>query len=300
MQIALTLVSQNFIMFLLAGIGFLLFKAKKISPDGSKGIGNILIYVVLPGVIINGFMVERTKEHLVALLLSALLACIILVISILMSKLFFRNDPIAAFAAAFSNPGFFGVPLIIASLTEGAVFYIAAFIGFLNLMQWTYGISLMTGRQGKIKIGALVKAPFFISIIVGLLLFLTQCPLPVQVTNTLSYLAGLNAPLAMFLVGIYMAQTDLVGMFKKKQIYLACLVRLVLIPLLSVLVLLPVPMQFMEMKLAILIASACPVGSNIAIYAQLHEQDYPYAVEIVVVSTLFSIITIPVIIWIAM
>ena len=42
-----------------------------------------------------------------------------------------------------------------------------------------------------------------------------------------------------------------------------------------------------------LIASACPVGSNIAVYAQLHNNNYTYAVETVVLSTFVSIITIP-------
>ena len=57
--------------------------------------------------------------------------------------------------------------------------------------------------------------------------------------------------------------------------------------------------NLMEMKTAILIASACPVGSNVAVYAQLHGRNYPYAVETVVISTIISIITIPVVISIA-
>lgn len=69
--------------------------------------------------------------------------------------------------------------------------------------------------------------------------------------------------------------------------------RLVIISLISLLILSLVPAGYADMKQAILIASACPVGSNIAVYAQLHDKDYNYAVETVLVSTLFSIITIP-------
>jgi predicted permease len=53
------------------------------------------------------------------------------------------------------------------------------------------------------------------------------------------------------------------------------------------------------MKLALLIAASCPVGSNVAVYAHLHHKDYPYAVETVVISTLFSIVSIPAIVWLA-
>ena len=53
------------------------------------------------------------------------------------------------------------------------------------------------------------------------------------------------------------------------------------------------------MKLALLLAIACPVGSNVAVYAQLHGKDYGYAVETVVISTLLSVVTIPAIAWLA-
>lgn len=296
MSTAFTLVNQTVIMFILAGIGYIMFRCGKVTLEGSKTIGNLLIYLVLPCVIINGFLVERTREHLIGLGLSAVLAFVILMISVLVSNFFFKKDPIAAFGGAFSNPGFFGVPLIIASLSDGAVFYIAAFIGFLNLLQWSYGVSIMTGEKGRISAKSLVTAPFFIAIVIGFILFLTQCPLPSLVTKTLLYLTGLNTPLSMFTVGVYLAQTDLLAMFQRKSVYLVCLVRLIIIPLIALAILYFVPETYLEMKLAILIASGCPVGSNIAVYAQLHDRDYPYAVQTVVVSTLFSIITIPVIV----
>ena len=81
------LVKQILQMFLLAGIGFLLFKSGKITLEGSKTIGNILIYGSLPAVIINGFLIERTAEHVKGLLLSAAVAAVIVLISILIPSL---------------------------------------------------------------------------------------------------------------------------------------------------------------------------------------------------------------------
>ena len=60
-----------------------------------------------------------------------------------------------------------------------------------------------------------------------------------------------------------------------------------------------VPESWHDMKLALLLAAACPVGSNVAVYAQLHGKDYPYAVETVIISTLLSIVTIPLVTWLA-
>ena len=131
----LVLAKQILEMFLLAGIGYLLFRAGKISGEGSRTLGNILIYVSLPAVIINGFLVERTPEHVSGILLSMTGALALILLSVLISHFIFRNNPIGAFAGAFSNPGFFGIPLVIASLGKEYVFYAACFIAFLNIGQ---------------------------------------------------------------------------------------------------------------------------------------------------------------------
>ncbi|MBR3394840.1 MAG: AEC family transporter [Firmicutes bacterium] len=297
----LILVKQILQMFLLAGIGYLLFKGGKISLEGSKTIGNILIYGSLPAVIINGFRIERTAEHVSGLLWSAAAALTIVLLSILISHFVFRKDGVAAFATSFANPGFFGIPLIVASLGQGAVFYAAPFIAFLNIGQWTYGVSRLNGQpvlQG-FQPKKLIKAPFVIAILVGIFLFATQLPLPAIVENCLSNVAGLNTPLAMFTVGVYLAQTDLVKMFGRRTLYLVSALRLLVIPVLSLLILSLLPSSMYVMKTVLLIVAACPVGSNVAVYAQLHGKDYPYAVETVIISTLLSIVTIPFILYLS-
>ena len=301
MEMAMILARQILQMFLLAAIGYALFKTGKISREGSKALGNILIYLALPAVIINGFLVERTPEHITGILCSAAAAAVLLLLSILISRFVFRRDAIAAFAGAFSNPGFFGVPLIIASVGQGAVFYVACFIAFLNIGQWTYGVSILNGqpiRQG-FQPKKLIRAPFIIAILIGLCLFFTQLPLPAVIRGTLSSVAALNTPLAMFTVGIYLAQTDLGSMLRRKSLYLVSAIRLLAVPVVSLLLLALLPSSFQDMKLALLLAIACPVGSNVAVYAQLHGKDYPYAVETVVVSTLFSLLTIPLVAWLS-
>ena len=288
-------------MFVLAGLGYLLFKGGKISREGSRALGNILIYLVLPAVIINGFLVERTQEHVMGLLYSAGIAAVLLMVSILVSGAFFKKDAIAAFAGAFSNPGFFGIPLIIASLGQGAVFYAAGFIAFLNIGQWTYGVSIMNGRSVRegFKPKQLIRAPFVIAVAIGLVLFAFGIRLPGIVTDTLSAVTALNTPLAMFTVGIYLAQTDILRMIRKPSLYAVSGIRLILVPLLSLALLSLLPAAWHDMKLVLLLVVSCPVGSNVAVYAQLHGRDTSYAVETVVISTLFSLITIPAVAWLA-
>lgn len=290
---------QTLLMLLLAGVGFILFKTGKISQEGSKSLGNILICAVLPCVIVKGFLVERTPERTTGLLISLGAAAVLLGVSVLISRLFFRRDAIAAFGAAFSNPGFFGIPLITAALGSENVFYIAAFIGLLNLLQWTYGVSLMTGKRGALRFSALIRAPFLIAIVIGLILFFTAPPLPSLLTDALSSITGLNTPLAMFTVGVYLAQANFKQMFTRGRLYAISAVRLLIIPAVCLLLLWPVPAAWQPVKTALLIAAACPVGSNIAVYAHLHGKDSAYAAQSVVVSTLFSVITLPLLVGLA-
>lgn len=319
MDTVLTILWQVVTMILLAAVGYAMFRTGKISQEGSKSMGNLLIFLSLPCVIINSFLVERTPERITGFFVSALMAILVLVLSMMISRLILGRHAIDNFAGSFANPGFFGVPLIVASVGQGGVFYIAAFIAFLNLLQWTYGVSLLQNSDengllvkkekkaedegfGK-KAGALAKrfvtAPFMIAILIGMFFFLTGIPMPSVLSKSVSYIAGLNTPIAMFAIGVYMAQTDILKMFTKPRLYLVSLVRMIIIPAVTIALLCVLPASMSEMKLAVLIAAACPVGSNVAVYAQLHNKDFAYAVETVVISTLLSIVTLPLICGIA-
>lgn len=308
----LIILRQVIIMFLLAAIGYIMFRAKKISSEGSRTIGNILIYLSLPCVIINGFLVEYSAEKVTGLALSALLALLVLLLSMLISRICCGRHAIDNFAGSFSNPGFFGIPIIAATFGNETVFYVAAFVAFLNLLQWTYGVGLLkncgsdgllvkrdkcekgnAGKAVKQTLLQLIKAPFMIAILIGLFFFFTQIRMPEIIGKCIKYIADINTPLAMFTIGIYAAQTDLIRMFLKKRLYLVTAVKLVIIPLIAMVLLKVFPVENPVMKDCILIAAACPVGSNIAVYAQLYDSDYKYAVETVVISTIFSIATIP-------
>ena len=285
-------------MFLFMGIGAILFKKKFISEEGSKSLGNLLIRLVLPCVIINAFLVERTPERMKALAISLGTAVILLTLSILVSRLLFHKDPVRHFASAFSNPGFFGIPLIGAVLSGDAIFYVAPFIACLNILQWTYGVAVLKEQKSRIDIKTIIFSPFIISFAIGLLLFFSGIQLPEIVGDVVSSSAGLNTPIAMIVSGVYLAKVNLKSMFTAKRLYMLTAVRLCLIPLVSAVVLCLLPNTYYEMKICLLIAAACPVGSNVAVYAQLHNKDYVYAVETVVMSTLFSIVTIPVLLMI--
>ena len=139
------------------------------------------------------------------------------------------------------------------------------------------------------------------AILIGAGVFLTGISVPALLKEGIGYAAGLNTPLAMFTVGVYLAQVNFREMLRNRKLLAISAVRLIVVPLVvCVLLRLLFAGSEMDMMMAVLIASACPVGSNIAVYAQLYESDYTYAVETVVVSTLLCIITIPLIMQISL
>lgn len=293
MAILELLISKLLIMFLFMMIGVILFRKKIITDAGSESLASLLIHLILPCVIINGFLVERTPEKLIGFLLSFLISVLSLSISILIARKCFSQNPIGHFAAAFSNPGFFGIPLIIAVMGTDSVFYIAPFIACLNILQWTYGVSVLKNERIKIQFDKIIKSPFIISFMIGIVLFLSQIPVPNIIETVISTSADLNTPIAMIVSGIYLAKANIKSMFTQIDFYKISIVRLLLIPALSLLLLYFIPNTYIEVKISLFLATACPVGSNVAVYAQLHGKNYIYAVQTVVLSTLLSMATIP-------
>lgn len=300
MALGEVLLRQILIMFLLMGVGFLLYKNKKISMQGNKELGTLLLYVILPASIIKSYLTDFTKERLIGLLLSLLMAMIALVLSILISKAVFGNKyRVEHFGTAFSNAGFIGIPLVKAAVGEQGIFYLAAFVALVNILQWTYGVAVMSGSREAISFKKLTTNPIVLALGIGLVFFFLPLKVPTILSDTLSLVAGMTAPVAMITLGVYLGQMEGKEMFRGKETYLCILLRLVAIPLATFGVLSLFPKEFLAIKLAVLTAAAAPVGSNVAIFAQLNGLKYTDAVKSVALSTIFSIVTMPVILGIA-
>ena len=284
---------QIVIMFLYMAIGGLLFQKGLITKEGSKSLANLLLYVVLPCVVVKSFCVARTPERTSGLLVSFLAALGILLLAMAVSHLLFQKNPIDDFGAAFSNAGFMGFPLVAAVQGSEAIFYAAGFVALLNALQWTYGQSLISGDPGYRSPKAILKNPLVLSLLLGMLIFCFEIPVPAIASDLLAALAALNAPLAMVILGVYLAQTDPKTLFNDPHLYVVAAARLVLIPLLTILMLKLLPAEYAAIATTLVIVAAAPIGSNVAVYAQKLGKDYAYAVRGVCLSTLLSAITMP-------
>ena len=294
MQIAQIVIRQTLVMFLYMLAGFVLFKIKRMTVQGSRDIASTWVYLIIPAVLVNSFCVEFSVQRLKEFLFSALLGALSLLLAIVISRLLFPKAPIDDFAAAFSNAGFIGIPLVQAALGPNAVFYLVGIIAMLNVGQWTYGVGLLTGKKSATSLKSILLNPIMIGALIGLVIFLTGLGpvVPDIIRITLQGLSSLNGPLAMLVLGCYLAQTEPKKLVTTPGLYWMSAVRLLLIPLATLLVFWPLPIAG-EIKYAVFIAASAPVGANVAVYAQLHGKDYPYACQTVALTTLLSIVTLP-------
>lgn len=299
MKLVSVLFQQIMIMYIFMFIGVILFKTKKLSLEGSKALGNILIYAVMPAVVIKAFLNEMTIERLKGLGIAFGFSLAALLLAMIVSWFFFKNRPIENFGDSFSNAGFIGIPLVSALYGDEAVFYVSAFVALLNLLQWTYGVFVITQNKKAVSSKKILTNPILISLVAGLILFVCQIQVPVIVLSSIQGTASLNAPLAMFSLGTYLAQVSWKEIIINRYAYLSSIVRLFVIPVLTLGILSFVPSAYSTMKMAILIVASTPIGSNVAIFAQIHNQDYKQAVRIVCLSTLCSIVTMPMIMMLA-
>lgn len=300
MNTGMILLQQIIVMFALMGVGFVLFRKKMITEQGSADIGKILLYVVVPVVVINSFCVERTPEKTAALWHSAIIAGIAMALTVGIAYIIFgKKDGISCFSTAFSNAGFIGIPLVQAVLGTEAVFYISVMIVLINALQWTFGVFSLTNDKSVIDIKKIITNPVLIAVVIGLIIYFVGIPMPSMVNSIFGFLQNMNTPLAMIVSGVYLAKSDLVKMLKNKKTYIVTALRLIVIPLITVAVFKFIPFGSDELKIAVLITAACPVGANVAIFAQMYGKDSTKAVEQVCVSTILCFITLPMIISLA-
>ena len=295
METVWILLRQITILFAFMGLGWILARTGLLGSAGTKDLSNLVLRFVVPAILIRSFLVERTPENTSGFLLSFALSLGAILLSMGLSKLVFpgKNRVIEHFGSAFSNVGFFAIPIVQSFLGEEAVFYVASFVMLIFTLQWTYGVYQFTKDKKMFSPLSLLKNPVLIAFVLAVVLFFTQIPIPEIVRTPLDMLSALNTPLAMIILGSYLAKMPFLSLFTDKNAYLASFVRLVLIPLVTIALFTLLPERLSALRLAVLIPAISPVGVNVAVFAGLYDQDYSQSVRIVCLSTLLSILTIP-------
>ncbi|MBO5099422.1 MAG: AEC family transporter [Clostridia bacterium] len=301
MELALTVAIQVLIIFILISIGFILTKSNKLNENGVKQLTDILLIIVTPCVIIQAYQKEFDVNYLKGLFMAAIASAIIHIIAVIVSYIFFKKEEslryrVSRFSSICSNCGFMAIPLLSAALGSDGVFYGSSYLVIFTLFYWTFGVYICTEDIKKcLSLKSILINPGVIGVIIGLVLFFTQIKLPYVLSESVSFMASLNTPLAMLILGSYLVKVDVKKAFKNTAMYFVCFVRLILIPLLAVFILSLLKIDPGVSK-AVLICAACPVATVTSLFATKYDLDSVYASETVAISTIISILTIPLII----
>ncbi len=291
----LVVASQVVTLFLLMGIGFVLAQWGKLHTDGVAQMSYLVLYVVTPCLIISSFQVERTDELTVQLLQFFVAYALFFLLNVLVARRCFphqppmRQDPMR-FALVYGNNGYMGLPLLLSILgPEALIFGVVSTVVF-NLYLWSHGVKTM---GGSITTRQLLINPATIGFAVGLPLFLLGWRLPSTLNTAVGFVADLNTPLAMIVIGAQMAGADLKVSFTSPKLYAVAAFRLVAAPLLVLVGLLPLGLNPL-LYCACVIMSAVPVAGVTGMFAQRFHKDTAVAAQLVTLSTLLSVITLPI------
>lgn len=300
MEIAITVTQQVAVIFLLILVGLVMTKKNFLTQTGIDQITSLLLSVVTPCVLINAYQKDFEPKLAWQLLTATVFTIIVHVLAIVLCHLIFRKEPskryrINIFCAIYSNCGFMAIPLLSAALGSDGVFYGSAYLAVFTVFYWTHGVFVYTGGDRKaMSWKKAVLNPGVIGTLVSLGLFLGRIKLPVVLGDTIGYMAGLNTPLAMVVLGSYLAKLDWKKALKNKTMYFVCFLRLILIPLLAMGVAKVLGLNETVAQ-AVMISAACPTAAVSTLFANRFHLDADYSSEIVSVSTLLSIFTIPLI-----
>lgn len=296
MEAFLSVVMEVAVILILILVGYFTVKKGMFTKESLGSITSFLLYIVTPCLIVSSFLsAESGKLDGWTLLLAAVLPALSIVISIALSYLFFRREPsgrrrVLRFSMIFCNVGFMGIPLVEGIVGSEGVLYGSFFIAVFNIFCWTYGYVMMGG--GKVRLKALLLNPGVIGIVIGLPLYLLDVPVPALFVEPVELISALNTPLAMIVVGGYIAQVKLRAFVSDLAVYKMAVLRLVVAPLLYLaLVWLLRPDETLLMSTVI--QAATPVAANCVLFAVQYDSDAELASKSVAVSTALSVVTIP-------
>ena len=236
MELATITAGQVFVLFILIGAGFVGAKSGVIKQEGKKAFSDLLIYLVVPAMIIDSYMSKFDSKVFGNLMWAFLISAILLLsglgISFLLTaKQKGKDVAIMRFACIFPNAAYMGFPLIRALFGAEGLLYASAFVTMFNLLLWTVGYAVVCG---EIKLKAVIKnvlaTPVLVSVAIGLVLYLTQLPVPQLLRQPINLLGSMNTALSMVITGMIIAGSSMKKLLANKKILFVIAVRMLVVP----------------------------------------------------------------------
>lgn len=292
-----SLMTQQGQLFLLLLIG-LLFKRGGIVDDAfQKGLTDVIIKLVLPCSIIQSFRMEfnaeilrQTSEILIVSAVLQLGCCALALVAYRRQPP--EKRPAVQYATLCSNATFLGTPVVDGVFGSQGTLLAAVYLTPQRVAMWTVGLSFFTKKNGQKLWKRVLTNPCIVAVIAGMVLLVTQWPLPAVLGNTVKTLGNCNTGLSMFLIGMICADVQKSDFLDRDSLYFSA-IRLVLIPGLLLAGCRLAGVTEIVTDVSVVLA-AMPAGATTAILASKYQGSAHFAAGCITVSTLLSIVAIPV------
>lgn len=298
MEVFKTMLNLQLMLFALIAVGFYLARRGILDAPARKALTDLLIDLVLPCNIIHSFLGELdvSAQFVQSCLLAVLISLCIQIFATLVSRVLFARFPkrqgkVMSYGMICSNSSFIGLPVAEALYGDLGVLYTSLFQIPVRFTMWTAGLALFTSVSKKDALRKLATHPCIVSIFIGVVLMLLPVQLPVFLSDTITAVSRCNVPVSMLVIGAILSQADVKTLLSPSVLYYT-LLRLIAFPLLVFAVLRPLHLDPLLVRLSVLM-TGMPAGSTTSILADKYGCDAAFAGKLVFVSTLASIITIP-------
>lgn len=293
-----SLLNLQIMMFGIMGIGVLLRRKGIIKSEDKTVLTELIINLLLPCSIVMAFYIEFSDEILQQGLTILSISCVLHICCVLLSKVLYNNytkdqKVVLQYGTICSNAGFLGNPIAEGVYGTIGLLYASIYLLPLRIINWSVGIGFYTesnDRKGLIK--KVMTHPCIITVFIGLIIMISQIQLPTALTSTLSSLGSCSTPFTMLLIGVILAEGDMKTLITKTTLKF-CVLRLFLIPLAVFIGCKLCGVHELVAGVSILLA-AMPAGTTTAILAVKYNRDAEFATKCVVLSTILSMIMIPV------
>lgn len=290
-------------LFLLLILGFVLFKCHIFDEYTNKKISALIVNVASPMLIISSITgVEGSNKSIVFLMIGAGILMYIgfIILGKIINRIFpfpKKDWPVYECMVVFANTGFMGYPVLLDVFGQEAVFYASLIHMAFNFFVYTYAIMCLTkGDDSEFKLNfKQLLTPGIILIFVGIFIYLFDIQLPSVLMDTINSVGSLTAPLSMMMIGSSLAVYPIKDSFTDWRSYVFAFVRLMIVPFVTMIMcrLLHIDAYYANITI---ITNAMPVGSMVLMLATQYNANVKIVTRNIVVSTLLSVITIPIVV----
>ncbi|MBS6501364.1 MULTISPECIES: AEC family transporter [Clostridium] len=287
-------------LFLIILIGVYGTKKHIINDDVNKGLRRILLEITLPLLVINSFSFsfdEGMGRNIITAFIYSILFMILggIISYISLKPLKGEKKKILHFANFFSNCGFIGFPIINSIFGAEGVVYTSIFNMVFTIFLWTYGVMIFSDKLSKENIKKVLLNPSIIAVYIGIPIMIFNIKLPASILDTTKIVGDMTAPISMIIVGSILSKVKIKSIFKEASVYYGALIKLIVIPLAIYMIKLIIKDNSSVID-TIIVIQAMPAAAMTSIFAADFDKEKEYGAIVVFVTTLLSIITIPVIV----